>query len=174
MAERNTVYPRVLGVDPGTRVVGYGIVDLLGPARFEYVECGVLKAGGDDLDARVAELAAGLEEVIGEFEPTRLAIECAFHGINASSALKLAEARGAFKLVGRGAGLQIFEYEPAKVKRALVGSGKATKADIQRRVSVLCRLQRAPVSDAADALAIAICHVQAARSGVPLAEAGHG
>ncbi len=167
--------PRVLGIDPGTIVVGYGIMDAVGVARFEYVECGVLRASTTlTVDQRLLELASGLEEVIAEFQPTCLAIESAFHGLNASSALKLAEARGALKLVAGRNGLQISEYAPAKIKRAMVGNGRATKAAVQGRVSVLCRLQTVPSADAADALAIAICHIQSVRLGGAIAVAERG
>lgn len=144
--------------------MGYAIVDVPAPGRFEYVECGVLRvAPKDDLHDRLVELAAGLRDLIAEFEPRWLAIERAFHGLNASSALKLAEARGALKLVAREADLGVSEYAPAVVKRAVVGNGRATKAEVQARVRALCRLGKVPRSDAADALAIAICHVQASR-----------
>jgi crossover junction endodeoxyribonuclease RuvC len=155
---------RMLGVDPGTRVVGYAIVDVPAPGRFEYVECGVLRVrASDDLGARLLELGTALREIIGEFRPTGLAIERAFHGLNAASALKLAEARGALKLVALEHGLLVSEYAPARIKRAVVGHGRATKAEVQARVRILCRLGNMPESDAADALAIAICHVQASR-----------
>jgi crossover junction endodeoxyribonuclease RuvC len=155
---------RVLGVDPGTRVVGYAIVDVPAPGRFEYVECGELRVRArDDLGARLLELAGSLREVIEEFSPASLAIERAFHGLNAASALKLAEARGALKLVALERGLSVSEYAPAMIKRAVVGRGRATKAEVQARVRLLCRLGSAPQADAADALAIAICHVQASR-----------
>lgn len=155
---------RVLGVDPGTRVVGYAILDVPAPGRFDYVECGVLdvrKQG--ELGPRLVALAAGLREIIEEFSPAQLAIERAFHGLNAASALKLAEARGALKLVALERGLAVSEYAPAMIKRAVVGRGRATKAEVQARVRLLCRLGSAPKSDAADAVAIAICHVQASR-----------
>jgi len=155
---------RIIGVDPGTRVVGYAILDVPAPGRFEYVECGVLEVrASDELDARLLELSTALREVIEEFRPVGLAIERAFHGLNAASALKLAEARGVLKLVALEHGLRVSEYAPAKVKRAVVGNGRATKADVQARVRLLCRLGSVPKPDAADALAIAICHVQASR-----------
>lgn len=155
---------RMLGVDPGTRVVGYAILDVPAPGRFEYVECGVLKVrASDDLGARLLELGTSLREIIREFRPAGLAIERAFHGLNAASALKLAEARGALKLVALEHGLAVSEYAPARIKRAVVGHGRATKAEVQARVRLLCRLSNTPASDAADALAIAICHVQASR-----------
>jgi crossover junction endodeoxyribonuclease RuvC len=158
------VITRVLGVDPGTRVVGYALLDVPAPGRFEYVECGVLRVRArDQLGARLLELAIGLREVIAEFRPGALAIERAFHGLNAASALTLAEARGALKLVSLEQSLVVSEYAPAMIKRAVVGHGRATKAEVQARVRLLCRLGSAPEPDAADALAIAICHVQASR-----------
>ncbi|NVB42468.1 crossover junction endodeoxyribonuclease RuvC [Pseudenhygromyxa sp. WMMC2535] len=155
---------RILGVDPGTRVVGYALVDVPTPGRYDYLECGVLQVrASDDLHARLLELASGLRELIAEFQPTTLAIEQAFHGVNAASALKLAEARGALKLVALESRLRVSEYAPAMIKRAVVGRGRATKAEVQARVRLLCRLSKIPKPDAADALAIAICHVQASR-----------
>jgi crossover junction endodeoxyribonuclease RuvC len=155
---------RILGVDPGTRVVGYAVVDVPAPGRFDYVECGVLEVRArDELNSRLLEIAVSLREVIAEFRPAGLAIERAFHGLNSASVLKLAEARGALKLIALEQGLTIDEYAPAMIKRAVVGRGRATKAEVQARVRLLCRLGSTPQSDAADALAIAICHVQASR-----------
>lgn len=155
---------RIIGVDPGTLVVGYAIVDVPAPGRYDYVECGVLRVRKRaELHDRLLELATGLRELIEEFSPSCLAIERAFHGLNAASALKLAEARGALKLVALERELDVAEYAPAMVKRAVVGRGRATKAEVQARVRLLCRLGKAPAADAADALAIAICHIQASR-----------
>jgi crossover junction endodeoxyribonuclease RuvC len=156
---------RVLGIDPGTLVVGYALLDATPRnGRFEYVECGVLRMRArDELGARLLELGNSLREVIAEFRPSALAIERAFHGLNAASALTLAEARGALKLVSLEQGLVVSEYAPAMIKRAVVGRGRATKAEVQARVRILCRLGTVPEPDAADALAIAICHVQASR-----------
>jgi crossover junction endodeoxyribonuclease RuvC len=161
-------------VDPGTRRVGYGIIDMPTSARFEYVECGVIKAPrGSDLPSRIHLIARTLNEVIVEFSPTVLAIEKAFHGINGASALRLGEARGAIMHVGVDQGLAVFEYAPAHVKRAVAGHGRAAKADIQQRVAVLCGLRRLPALDAADALAIALCHGQhAVESGAASQQAG--
>lgn len=148
-------------MDPGTRRVGYGLVDVPTPARFQYVECGVIKAPrGSDLPSRIHLIASTLGEIIVEFSPTVLAIEKAFHGINGASALRLGEARGAIMHVGVEQGLAVFEYAPAHIKRAVAGHGRAPKADIQQRVAVLCGLRRLPALDAADALAIALCHGQ--------------
>ena len=151
---------RILGVDPGTRVVGYGLVDRRG-AGFEYVECGVIRlAETDVMPRRLLELARALGEIIREHAPQVVALELAFHGVNASSALKLGQARGAVMLVSAQHDLPVAEYAPALVKRAVVGHGRATKADVQRRIQLLCRLARKPASDAADALALALCHAQ--------------
>lgn len=149
---------RILGVDPGTRVVGYGLVDR-GASRVTYVECGVIKLDEHaPMPRRLLTLATTLREIIGEYGPTALALEMAFHGVNASSALKLGLARGAVMVVAAQHDLPVAEYPPALVKRAVVGHGRATKVDVQQRVRLLCGLERAPTSDAADALAIALCH----------------
>lgn len=162
MAARRPV--RVLGVDPGTRVVGYGVVDVTaGGTRFDYVECGTLRVDSAlDMPTRLYRIADGLAEIICEFAPRAMALEAAFHGVNASSALKLGLARGAIMVVGAQHGLRIEEYAPARVKKAVVGHGRATKAEIQARVRLLCHLKRPPNADAADALALAICHGHAA------------
>lgn len=154
---------RVLGVDPGTRIVGYAIVDVIGPGRNRYVECGVLRAsdvGERTIAQRVLELANAMDEVIGEFQPQAMAIECAFHQRNAQSALKLAEARGAFKYLAGIRGLAVHEYAPSRIKRVVTGRGAATKAEVTSRVRLLCQLETPPSADAADALAIALCHAQ--------------
>jgi crossover junction endodeoxyribonuclease RuvC len=154
---------RILGIDPGTRRVGYGVIDT-GGASFTYVECGVIRL--DETDAmprRLLVLAGALTEIIDEHAPGCVALETAFHGVNASSALKLGQARGAVMLVCAQRDLTVAEYAPALVKRAVVGHGRATKQDMQQRIQLLCRLAREPASDAADALALALCHAQLGR-----------
>ena len=155
---------RILGVDPGTRVLGYALLDWTAPGRFRYVECGCLKVDGRKaLNWRLGELTRVLEEIMDELEPQELAIESAFHGKNAASALKLAEIRGALKVLAIRRGLGVHEYAPARIKRAVVGKGRATKAEVQRRVTLLCGLARRPATDAADALAVALCHAHTGR-----------
>jgi crossover junction endodeoxyribonuclease RuvC len=149
---------RILGVDPGTRTLGYAIVDCGGP-DFEYVECGVLQAVlGTDMATRLERLAAELGEIIAEFRPRVLALEKAFYGRNAASALKLGQARGAIMLLAGQHGVPVFEYTPATIKQSVVGNGRATKAQVQARVQMLFSLRRPPSVDAADALAIALTH----------------
>lgn len=150
---------RILGVDPGTRTVGYAVVDCGSTTGPTYVECGVLRARPNpDMALRLLGIAEDLAEVMREFRPSVVAIEKAFHGRNAASALKLGQARGALMLLAGQHDLPVFEYAPASIKQAVVGHGRATKAQIQARVQLLFRLSCTPTVDAADALAIALCH----------------
>jgi crossover junction endodeoxyribonuclease RuvC len=153
---------RILGVDPGTRVVGYGLIDCRPGDRPAYVECGVIRLEETaPMPERLKDLAAAIGEIIEEFTPRILSLEAAFHGKNAASALKLGQARGAVMVVAAARGLQVAEYPPAHVKRAVVGHGRASKDDVQARVQLLFGLARPPTADAADALAVALCHVHA-------------
>lgn len=133
-----------------------------------YVECGVIRLPEDEpMPRRLLILVTTLTEIMGEHGPHEVALEAAFHGVNAASALKLGLARGAVMVVAAQHGLGVAEYPPATVKRAVVGHGRATKADVQARIRLLCRLAREPSSDAADALAIALCHAQLASRTAP-------
>lgn len=153
---------RILGVDPGTRVVGYGLIDVDPGARPTYVECGVITLEEKDpMPLRLSVLARSIAELIAEFGPRILSLEAAFHGKNALSALKLGQARGAVMVVAAERGLEVAEYPPAYVKRAIAGHGRATKEDVTARVQLLFGLARPPRADAADALAIALCHAHA-------------
>jgi crossover junction endodeoxyribonuclease RuvC len=150
---------RILGVDPGTRILGYGVVDCGPRGAFEYVECGVLRAAIDrDMPARLHRIVSELGEIIEEFRPDTLALESAFYGRNAASALKLGQARGAIIMLAGQYEMPVVEYAPATVKQSVVGHGRATKEQIQARVQQLFRLRRAPAVDAADGLAIALTH----------------
>lgn len=153
---------RILGIDPGTRKVGYAVIDATigrrGP-EMRYVECGVLAAPAKgEVPARLFAIAEDLAAVIDEHAPVQLAIERAFGGKNVHSALMLGQARGALMLLAAQRGLPAFEYAPALVKRVVAGRGAATKDAIAERVRLLFELRRAPPADAADALAIACCH----------------
>ena len=164
MTRKPATTRRVLGIDPGTRVVGYGLLDSVRPRETTYVECGVIRLDErESVEQRIWRICGEIDEIIEEFEPHELAVECAFHGLNASSSLKLAEARGAIKLSAMRKGLAVAEYPPAKIKQVVAGNGRATKAEVTHRMSLVCGLQTAPPSDAADALAIALCHVLVAR-----------
>jgi crossover junction endodeoxyribonuclease RuvC len=150
---------RILGIDPGSRRCGYGVVEKVGGGRVRYVECGVVEAPASaSLPRRLVEICAGLREVIAELEPQAVAVEGVFHGQNARSALQLGHARGAALLVCGEATLEVSEYAPATVKRAVAGNGRASKEQVSRVVRMLCALDRVPRLDATDALAVAICH----------------
>jgi crossover junction endodeoxyribonuclease RuvC len=149
---------RILGLDPGSRVCGYGVMDEAG-GELRYVECGVLTAREDrPMEERLGEIACGLREVIAELAPELVAIEDVFVHQNARSALALAQARGMALAVCGIAGLSVASYPPAVIKQAVTGSGTATKEQISRMVKALIGLRVAPRADASDALAIAITH----------------
>jgi len=163
---------RILGIDPGSRRCGYGVVERLsggvGPGRVRYVECGVVEARASaPLHHRLVEIGEGLREVIDELRPHVVAVEGVFHGQNARSALQLGHARGVALLVCGERSLGVSEYPPATVKRAVAGNGRATKEQVSRMVRMLCALERTPILDASDALAVAICHAFRQRGPLP-------
>ncbi len=151
---------RVLGIDPGTRFLGWGVVERRGRA-FVALGHGVLAPHAKaPLATRLARIAAGLREVVREYAPTEAAIEEAFHGRDARAALKLGEARGAALVVVAEAGVEATGYANNVVKRAVAGAGRATKEQVQAMVVRLLGLRTAPEAlDASDALALAICHL---------------
>lgn len=156
---------RVLGIDPGSRICGYGLVAAVG-ATISYVECGVLTAPeGWPMEARLGEIARSLGEVIAELRPTEVAVEDVFSRVNARSALALAQARGmALAVIGMAA-LPVSSYTAPVVKKAVVGQGRAEKAQIARMVQALLGMSTVPRADAADALAVAITHARARSTG---------
>lgn len=155
---------RILGIDPGSRLCGYGVVDLVTGQRPRYVECGVIQLPeARPLPFRLRLLHEELDEVIRELRPQEMSLESIFHGKNAQSALRLGYARGVVMLLCEQRGLPLYEYPPATVKRAVAGTGRAGKEEVQRMVRVLCGLRRSPQADAADALAIALCHAYRAQ-----------
>jgi crossover junction endodeoxyribonuclease RuvC len=149
---------RILGLDPGSRVCGYGVIDDVG-GELRYVECGVLTAPEErSMEERLGEIARGLTEVIAELAPGIVAVEDVFTHQNPRSALALAQARGMALAVIGLAGLRVTSYAPASVKKAVSGSGRADKAQVARMVQVLIGLRSLPRADATDALAVAITH----------------
>ena len=151
---------RILGVDPGSRLCGYGVIDVRGN-DYDYVECGVLTADRKaPMEQRLGEIARWLTDVITELRPTTLAVEDVFSKINARSALALAQARGTVLAVAGMAGLSVHSYAPAVVKKAVTGNGRASKEQVATMVQMLVGLRTRPSSDAADALAVAITHAQ--------------
>jgi crossover junction endodeoxyribonuclease RuvC len=150
---------RILGLDPGSRVCGYGLIDERAGA-LSYVECGVLTAPEDRaMEERLGEIARGLREVIEEMKPAVVAVEDVFvHQQNPRSGLALAQARGMALAVIGLCGLRVTSYPPAVVKKAVAGTGGADKGQIARMVQAMIGLRSLPRADASDALAIAITH----------------
>lgn len=150
---------RVLGIDPGSRVCGYGVVDADGGRDARYLECGVLTASErEPMERRLGEIARSLTDVITELRPEVVAVEDVFTSVNSRSALALAHARGAVLAAAGMAGLPAYAYAPAVVKKTVTGRGRASKEQVARMVQALVDLRRPPRSDAADALAVAIVH----------------
>src|SRR5262249_50399569 len=151
----------VLGLDPGTRHFGWGIVSRSG-TRLTHVAHGVLDVERDgELGTRLVAIESGLVEVIERHRPEQASIESLFFAKDASAAAKLGHARGVALLVCTRAGLPSFEYPPARVKRAVTGHGRADKKQVAGMMRVMLGLQAPPPADAADALAIAVTHLQA-------------
>jgi crossover junction endodeoxyribonuclease RuvC len=155
---------RVLGVDPGSIKSGYGIIDER-ENKLVMVEYGVIRTTSKTpLAQRLLQISNRLQQLIAQFQPQVLAIEDIFFAQNAKSALKLGQSRGVILLTAAQAGLRIAEYTPLEVKQAVVGYGRADKSQVQHMVKVLLRLKEIPrPDDAADALAIAICHHHSAK-----------
>lgn len=149
---------RILGVDPGSRVTGFGVVQVLRNGQLQYLSSGCIRAPAGSLIERLKSIHDGVCEIVKTFEPTVFAIERVFMARNADSALKLGQARGAAIVAAINIGLGVNEYSATEIKRAIVGRGRAEKNQVQHMVRVLLDLDRAPAADAADALACAICH----------------
>ncbi len=167
---RGALPVRVLGVDPGSRCTGYGVVDRHG-SELRRVDSGVIRPRGSTLAERLSAIHAELTLVIARHQPHAAALEAVFSARNARSALVLGHARGVALAACGQAGLPTAEYAPATVKSAVTGYGMADKTQVQRMVQRLLGLDSLPPSDAADAIAVAICHAQSLRSAAALAEA---
>ena len=156
---------RVLGIDPGYAIVGWGVVDYAGN-RFAPVDFGaVCTDAGVPFERRLDEVYAGVKEVIERTQPEVLAIEKLFYQHNQTTVIGVAEARGVILLAAAQAGLPIYEYTPMQVKQAVVGYGLAEKRQVMDMVRRLLKLKAVPrPDDAADALALAICHARSATS----------
>ena len=149
----------ILGIDPGSRATGYGVLEVIG-TRQRYLASGCIRTNNDfALPDKLAEIYAGVTEIIETFQPDEVGIEKIFMSRSPESALKLGHARGVAIVASINLKVPVYEYEARKVKQAVVGTGAATKAQVQHMVQSLLQLPGTPQSDAADALAIAICHV---------------
>ena len=154
----------VLGIDCGTEYTGYGVVELLADERLLCVACGAIKVPArEPMPVRLSRISRRLQELIAEHRPDRVALEDVFYALNVKSALKLGQVRGVAMLAAATAGLEVAEYSPLSIKSAVVGYGKAEKHQVQQMVTRLLNLDQVPEpADAADALAIAICHLHTA------------
>jgi crossover junction endodeoxyribonuclease RuvC len=149
---------RIIGIDPGSRVTGYGVIDCAGP-QLGYVVCGTIRTSKEpDFCRRLLVISEGLEAVVAQYGPETAAIEEVFMANNPSSALKLGHARGAAAVAVLRQGIDVHSYSPRKIKQAVVGYGQAAKSQVQHMVQALLELDGTPSTDAADALAVAICH----------------
>jgi len=148
---------RILGIDPGLRVTGFGIIERKG-ASLTYIASGCVRSGNADLSDRLKTILGGLREIIGEHRPQQVALEKVFVNVNPASTLALGQARGTAICAAVDAGLPVAEYTALQVKQAVVGNGHAKKEQVQEMVKRLLGLAGAPSADAADALACAICH----------------
>lgn len=152
----------MLGIDPGSRVTGYGVVEV-GAAGAVYLASGCIRPRGATFVERLGDIYEAVAALIDEHAPDEMAIEEVFLATNPASALKLGQARGVAIAAAVAQRLPVTEYAARSVKLAVVGTGKASKTQVQHMVRVLLRLSGTPAADAADALAIAICHVNTAR-----------
>ena len=149
---------RILGIDPGTRITGYGLVEKQGNRLLHIDNGAIITDSRCALAERLGVIHGRLVRIIADHRPEAVAVEQIFLSKNALSALKLGHARGVALLVGVTAGLPVFEYSALQVKSAVVGYGKAAKEQTQEMVRILLNLPQVAQEDAADALAVAICH----------------
>ena len=163
---------RVLGIDPGLRRTGFGVIDAEG-MRLRYVASGtVVVPADDDLSARLKVILDSLRQIVGEHGPQHAAVEKVFVNTNPASTLLLGQARGAALCALADSGLLVHEYTALQIKKSVVGTGRAAKTQVQAMVQRLLALSGAPAADAADALACAICHAHVAPLADRLRESG--
>ena len=166
---------RILGIDPGSQRTGIGIIDVDAGGRARHVHHQPLvRLGADDFAQRLKVLVQGLHALIEEYQPQEVAIEKVFMAKNADSALKLGQARGSAIVAAVNAGLPVAEYSARQVKQSVVGTGAADKEQVQHMVKQLLKLPACPQADAADALAVALCHTHTQQSLIRMAGKVHG
>lgn len=162
--------PRIIGIDPGSTVTGYAVIDGGANPRARIIDC--LRLPRTDFPARLGLIFDHLSRVIRDHQPDQMAIEDVFVSRNAASALKLGQARGAAICAGASAGLSVAEYTPTQIKQAIVGRGHADKKQIQHMVAMLLSVSGQLQADAADAAAVALCHAHHAQTAQRMRIAG--
>jgi crossover junction endodeoxyribonuclease RuvC len=148
---------RILGIDPGSRLTGFGIVDCTGDCA-SYVASGAVRSVQGEFPDRLRLIFEAIKEIVADYRPDTVVIESVFMHKNAASALKLGHARSAAICATFSLDVEVVEYAPREIKQAIVGTGAATKEQVQHMINRLLRLEGAPSPDAADALAAALCH----------------
>jgi len=154
---------RVLGIDPGSRITGYGIVEQQGNRLIHIDNGAIFTDNAVDFPGRLKHIFDGLQKVIEQYQPVEVAIENIFFSTNVQSALKLGQARGAAIVAAVHAGLPVAEYTALQVKQAVVGEGKADKSQVQKMLKALLGLPEIAQADASDALAVAVCHINSSK-----------
>ncbi|MGA8864444.1 MAG: crossover junction endodeoxyribonuclease RuvC [Gallionella sp.] len=163
---------RILGIDPGLRVTGFGVLDIVGQ-QLAYVASGCIRTPHAELPERLKAILDALAEVIAQHQPQQVAVEKVFVNVNPQSTLLLGQARGAAICAAVLANLPVAEYTALQVKQAVVGNGHADKEQVQKMVQRLLNLSGTPGPDAADALSCAICHAHGGQGMGALATAGY-
>ena len=148
---------RILGIDPGSRLTGFGVLDFDGD-KPTYVASGTVKSLDGTFPDRLKQIFESVGEIVAEYRPDIVAIETVFMARNAGSALKLGQARSAALCATFAFDIEVFEYAPREIKQAVVGTGAASKEQVQHMVVSMLQLKATPAEDASDALAAAICH----------------
>ncbi|MDV7103883.1 crossover junction endodeoxyribonuclease RuvC [Vibrio sp. TH_r3] len=158
----------ILGIDPGSRITGYGVIRQEG-RNLLYLGSGCIRMSEAELPGKLKQIYAGVTELITQFQPDVFAIEQVFMSKNADSALKLGQARGSAIVAAVNADLEVFEYSARSIKQAVVGTGAADKSQVQHMVKSMLKLPAKPQADAADALGVAICHANTNKTLIALA-----
>ena len=155
----------ILGIDPGFAIVGFGVLEAV-PGRQRLIRCGAITTpAGERLPARLKQISDDMDLLLEQFRPEAMAIEELFFNTNLTTGIAVAHGRGVILLACRKAGLKVYEYTPLQVKQSVVGYGRAEKAQVMDMVKRICGLQKAPKpDDAADAVALALCHARSSTS----------
>jgi len=148
---------RIIGIDPGSRITGYGVIEFHG-STLSHLASGCIRTAGGPFPDRLREIFEGLGGVIGAHAPDEMAAEQVFMHRNAASAIKLGQARGAALLAGVVHHIPVYEYSPNQIKQAVTGRGHAAKTQVQHMMRMMLHLDAHPEPDASDALAVAVCH----------------